>query len=268
MTEPAKATPQAIDDGDINAFSAKLKKRVAEADRNALKSMARAMPALKYGSEEECPRDIARRLLNDPRMNKVWRYLMTVKVEASAIEALPLNQHLSNWDISDYYIPPDKHGAEDDGKGAAVSLNGRACAAFLALVALELAIPNKAAMGYDVENSIASLRSAAEQCRFSRSGLPKNDKRTTALSMVEEFFKDQVEFIEKQKTTNPYFLPRSKGGERDMFRVRVRAIAKGLSDIFGSIKISVVTRVANVALKTEIDIETVRDWCALEICQK
>ena len=179
---------------------------------------------------------------------------MRVKVEASAIEALPLNQRLSNWDISDYDV----------------SLNGRACAAFLAYVALELALPNKAVMSSDVSHSIAFWRSIAEQCQFARRfpGRPRIDNDLTkALSAVEEYFNNEARLTNERKATSLYVLSRSIG-KRDMERVCVRAIAEGFRAIFGSIKYGFVTRVANVALKTEaeIDIETVRDWCA-KICQ-
>jgi hypothetical protein len=88
-------------------------------------SMAHAMQPF----EREIPEEqrLIERLLTDPRMESVWRYLKSASVQTSDIDALPDNLRISNW-----------IGTSLETKD--FSLNDEACVALFASVVIELGV--------------------------------------------------------------------------------------------------------------------------------
>ena len=102
--------------------------------------------SVRSGEEE-----LVRRLVIDPKMKSVWRYLLRrAQPVCSEIVDEEASWTLETWGVCDM----------------GVSVQERACALFFWFVVMEVCAPRTPATRQDIENFVAPWRSAAEQCRL------------------------------------------------------------------------------------------------------
>ena len=207
----------------------------------------------------EIGKDIGLLLMTDKRMDSVWRELQK-QAKANGVEiamrALNSRYRMQKWGVSELGI----------------SLPDRACAAFYSWVVIELGVPKESATRQGIAAMAKPWHSAAERCRMAihspgRPGLEPELAR--ALEMSSQYLEEYSQFIiESAGRDGPYILKRSSGQRNDnSTRGKVRALAMGTKAMFGSYLYRTVSTVASVALQTDVDWESVRNWCQDLPCQ-
>jgi hypothetical protein len=214
---------------------------------------------------------VATRLVCDPRMKPVWKWLkqraqqihdggeLETRLAALPERYLPHHWGLSGrltaapyWKFSTRYALPDQ-----------------ACAAFCACVIIALGVNNPAVRRARIEALANEHRLAASLCwaRLSEPFLaPVSPELAQHYSAVIADLEEQANFIETGARSNrSHYLERSSGARGagdDNVRAQAREIALGAQAILGSFLYGAVATVMSVALSIDLKERNVRDWCA------
>jgi hypothetical protein len=214
-------------------------------------------------------REIAERLLTDPRMRTVWPQLL--KDHNSTVESvrdvpsltgleprlratnLELLERLSDWDIPDHGIPPAE----------------QRCAAFFAFTVIELSLARTAAIQTQADNLAGPCLDAAALCRSALQDDPAmivHPKLAEALTAVGAYFEEQGRL--RRQEDSPYIMKRSsKNRGNDEVRAKTRALATATHRIFGSFLYHTVATVMVALQVNGITEKDMRNWCADLPCQ-
>ena len=201
--------------------------------------------AVQFRFEEE----LVRRLVTDPKMKSVWRYLLR--------RAQPVGSEFAD----EFKMAPGSLGRIRDGRLGA----GTGVRLFFWNVVIEMCAPRAATTRQDIENSVAPWRFTAEQCRSAigcLSSSSANGKLVKALSLTAEYFEFRVRAA-REDANSPYTLKRRSGTPEDItVRGRVRALALISRGLYGSFQYRILASVATVALQTSVTEKSVRNWCS------
>ena len=198
--------------------------------------------AVQSGFAEE----LVRRLVTDPKMKSVWQYLRRAQPVVSEIAGF--GAALEFWGVSEM----------------GVSVQEQACALFFYFVVIEMCAPMAATTRQDIENSVATWRFTAEQCRSAIGCLSSSANRelVKALSLSAKYFEAKAQDAEKD-AKSPYTLKRRSGKPEDnTVRGQVRALALVSRGLYGSFQYGILASVATVALQTNVTEKSVRNWCS------
>lgn len=96
-------------------------------------------------------------------------------------------------------------------------------------------------------------------------GPGRDPELARALKVAGQYLEEYCQYIiASSKQVNPYILERSsreRGGDNTT-RARVRALAVGVHAIFGAFLYGTLATVGSVALQTDIDAKSVKNWCS------
>jgi hypothetical protein len=208
---------------------------------SAVRRAARGLTPLKPNIKD--------RLLTDPRMKSVWRYLRRVRVKQGALNSL------EPW----RRLPPEERGSPSD----------EALAAFFVAAVTELTHGSRLRTRANIEEetdpwiSPKRWRDALEviQAIRQRESRAKAELQK-ALSLLELYLEDGAQQRERH---DPYVLERSSGRRNDdLLRSAVRRLAIETQKIFGVCAYGTIARVVRVALQLsekDINERKVENWC-------
>lgn len=215
---------------------------------------------------------VATRLVYDPRMHPVWKWLKQRAQEMHdrgelelRLADLPERYLPRHWGLSGRLIAPPSYRRFS----TRYLLPDQACAAFCACVIITLGVNNPAVTRAGIEAQANELRRAASICRERLSEpflAPLNPVLAGHSSAFIADLEEQANFIEIEARLNrSHYLERSSGARGvgdDNVRAQARAVALGAQAIFGSFLYGIVATVMSVGLSIGVNERKVRDWCA------
>jgi hypothetical protein len=201
-------------------------------------------------------REVADRLLTDPRMDAVWRGLLRKKKYApdrDNIENLPEGLRLGHWGLAEYRLSHPQ----------------RACVALFADTVKEFSLDRPAGTIDDADERAAPYFAAAEVCRkvLDQPPYPPSEMKQ-ALEMAAAYIEELTTWQLKHLKDSPYTMgkrsnERSDGAYRsfsDIERGRVRHLLNATITIYGRPLPAIVAEIASVALNKEVPLKSVLYW--------
>ncbi|MDQ0395197.1 hypothetical protein [Labrys monachus] len=199
----------------------------------------------------------AQRLIEHPKMTKVWSYLkgqgdLQVREDARAFQT-----RLDALD--DLYRPAMLEVETHDCDLAEI-----ACGSIFLAASLETQINNQPVMGNLIRKSTGQWREAALQCTWAANdpmGGLSNEKLRDALVMVSEYFDNLATEVEEHQYSNPYYIDRSgKSQAEDGIRVKVLSLNRFTRAIYGSSYMGQLATIVSICCETSVEVDTVRGW--------
>lgn len=226
--------------------------KIKSATPAAVVEMARILPIGK---------DVAERLLNDPRMVGVWRELQRRNRQPRKEVHVPNEFSILK---QEHLLVEERfrlrHWGIDDRK---VSLQEQACAAIFAYVVIEFGQKRAVITGAEAQASTEPWLAAAERCRWAL----ENETRpvidlnlSRELLRVSQYFDDMAQRI---YTNSAYLLSRdSRERGNDEARARFRALALFVHQLYGTFLLGTSATIATVALGLDkpIDRKSAENW--------
>ena len=231
-------------------------------------------------------RDVATRLVRDPRMQPVWKSLkqraqeMHDKGELEVrLTALPERYLLHTYGLSDRLavLPFEEQRARRwKFSERYASLPDHACAAFCACALTTLGVNkiispdvgNRAVTRADIEAQTNEYRRLAASLRRAHASDPffaPLSPEVSGYSAVIADLEERANSIETAARSNrSHYLERSsgkRGPADDNVRAQARAIACGAQEIFAEFRYRTVATVVSVALRLDVNGKDVRNWC-------
>jgi hypothetical protein len=218
-----------------------------------------ALPASTRASMEaliemlQVGRDIAERLLTDPKMESVWSYLLSEDVTADAIANLPDKLRMSHWGISE----------------RGVSLQEQACVALFAYVVIEFGQLRPAGTRRNADARAAPYFDAARICRVLVEDAPRpSPEEKHALELAATYIDEWTNWQLNQLKASPYTVGERSNERRggayrssaDITRGRVRSLTVMAQAIFPAPRPKIIATIATVALGEEIPSKSVSNW--------
>jgi hypothetical protein len=189
--------------------------------------------------------ELAKRLIEKPRVQQAWSYLRRAQVQEPYV--------LAQWQLMNAVAKIPDDDASSAEKAAALLLH---CAVNVFSGRFPVWLRG------EIEQKAEPLRATASLCRTAAVNYPRARKQDAELA---DSLLKAAEYFEIQWKMNvrpdPFVVDRT--GDRDEHRTRTRALASEMCKLYGRSNYGSLAKIASAALKDDtIGLTRVREWCS------